>query len=124
MAGTAAKIVGALWGKESVENPTFVGIVCTTLTQACLTRRYLILAWVRFWVRTKPTKHSLSWLYTNSWVKLRLKTLKTELASYMDSGAYSQAGFARAIADLDLNATNINLVGLTDTGLQYAEYGA
>ena len=25
--GTAAKIVGALWGKESVENPAFVGIV-------------------------------------------------------------------------------------------------
>jgi hypothetical protein len=40
----------------------------------------------------------------------------------MDSGAYSQAGFARAIADLELNATNINLVGLGDTGLQYTEY--
>ena len=45
--------------------------------------------------------------------------MKAELASYMDSGAYSQAGFARAIADLELNATNINLVGLSDTGLQY-----
>ena len=26
-AGTAAKILGALWGKESVENATFVGVV-------------------------------------------------------------------------------------------------
>jgi hypothetical protein len=46
---------------------------------------------------------------------------KAELAS-MDSGAYPQVAITRAIADLELNATNINLVGLSDTGLQYTEY--
>ena len=61
-------------------------------------------------------------LYTNLMGEAPTQDAKTELASYMDSGAYSQAGFARAIADLELNATNINLVGLGDTGLQYTEY--
>jgi hypothetical protein len=61
-------------------------------------------------------------VFTNLVGEAPTQDVKTELASYMDSGAYSQAGFARAIADLELNATNINLVGLSDTGLQYTEY--
>ena len=61
-------------------------------------------------------------VFTNLVGEAPTQAVKAELASYMDSGAYSQAGFARAIADLELNATNINLVGLSDTGLQYTEY--
>ena len=61
-------------------------------------------------------------VYTNLVGESPTLEVRGELASYMESGAYSQAGFARAIADLELNATNINLVGLNSTGLEYAEY--
>ena len=63
-------------------------------------------------------------VFTNLVGEAPTQDAKKELSGYMDSGAYSQAGFARAIADLELNATNINLVGLSDTGLQYTEYVA
>tara|TARA_B110000503_G_scaffold129171_1_gene201108 strand:- start:475 stop:621 length:147 start_codon:yes stop_codon:yes gene_type:complete len=46
---------------------------------------------------------------------------KAELASYTDSGAYSQVAFTCAIADPELNTTNISLVGVSETGLLNTE---
>ena len=123
-AGTAAKIVGALWGKESVENPAFVGIVLHYLDSGVSYEALLGLGLNALLGANKTNEAVASLLYTNLMGEAPTQDAKTELASYMDSGAYSQAGFARAIADLELNATNINLVGLSDTGLQYTEYVA
>ena len=120
--GKAAKIVGALWGKESVENPTFVGIVLHYLDLGVSYEALLGLGLNGLLGANKTNEAVANLLYTNLMGEAPTQDAKTELASYMDSGAYSQAGFARAIADLELNATNINLVGLSDTGLQYTEY--
>ena len=120
--GKAAKIVGALWGKESVENPTFVGIVLHYLDLGVSYEALLGLGLNALLGANKTNEAVANLLYTNLMGEAPTQDAKTELASYMDSGAYSQAGFARAIADLELNATNINLVGLGDTGLQYTEY--
>jgi len=122
--GTAAKILGALWGKESVENPTFVGIVLHYLDSGVAYEALLDLALGAILGANKTNEAIVELVYTNLVGVAPTDAVTKELASYMDSGAYSQAGFARAIADLDLNATNINLVGLTETGLQYAEYVA
>ena len=120
--GKAAKIVGALWGKESVENPTFVGIVLHYLDLGVSYEALLGLGLNALLGANKTNEAVANLLYTNLLGEAPTQDAKTELSSYMDSGAYSQAGFARAIADLELNATNINLVGLSDTGLQYTEY--
>lgn len=122
--GTAAKILGALWGKESVENPTFVGIVLHYLDSGVSYEALLDLALGAILGANKTNEAIAELVFTNLVGVAPTEAVTKELAGYMDSGAYSQAGFARAISDLDLNATNINLVGLTDTGLQYAEYGA
>ena len=121
-AGTAAKILGALWGKESVENPTFVGIVLHYLDSGVSYEALVDLALGAILDANKTNEAIVELVFTNLVGEAPTQDVKTELASYMDSGAYSQAGFARAIADLELNATNINLVGLSDTGLQYTEY--
>ena len=121
-AGTAAKILGALWGKESVENPAFVGIVLHYLDSGVSYEALLDLALGAILGANKTNEAIVELVFTNLVGEAPTQDVKTELASYMDSGAYSQAGFARAIADLELNATNINLVGLSDTGLQYTEY--
>ena len=122
--GTAAKILGALWGKESVENPTFVGIVLHYLDSGVSYEALLDLALGAILGANKTNEAIAELVFTNLVGVAPTEAVTKELAGYMDSGAYSQAGFARAISDLDLNATNINLAGLTDTGLQYAEYGA
>ena len=122
--GKAAKIVGALWGKESVENPTFVGIVLLYLDLGVSYEALLGLGLNALLGANKTNEAVASLLYTNLMGEAPTQDAKKELSGYMDSGAYSQAGFARAIADLELNATNINLVGLSDTGLQYTEYVA
>jgi|GEM_PF-1775360 len=121
-AGTAAKILGALWGKESLENPAFVGIVLHYLDSGVSYEALLDLALGAILGTNKTNEAIVELVVTNLVGEAPTQGVKTELASYMDSGAYSQAGFARAIADLELNATNINLVGLSDTGLQYTEY--
>jgi serralysin len=121
-AGIAAKILGALWGKESVENATFVGIVLHYLDSGVSYEALLDLALGAILGANKTNEAIVELVFTNLVGEAPTQDVKTELASYMDSGAYSQAGFARAIADLELNATNINLVGLSDTGLQYTEY--
>jgi hypothetical protein len=121
-AGTAAKILGALWGKESVENPTFVGIVLHYLDSGVSYEALLDLALGAILGTNKTNEAIVELVFTNLVGEAPTQDVKTELASYIDSGAYSQAGFARAIADLELNATNINLIGLSDTGLQYTEY--
>ena len=123
-AGTAAKILGALWGKESVENPAFVGIVLHYLDSGVSYEALLDLALGAILGANKTNEKIVELVFTNLVGEAPTQDVKTELASYMDSGAYSQAGFARAIADLELNATNIDLVGLTSTGLQYTEYVA
>jgi len=121
-AGVAAKILGTLWGKESVENPTFVGIVLHYLDSGVSYEALLDLALGAILGANKTNEAIVELVFTNLIGEAPTQDVKTELASYMDSVAYSQAGFARAIADLELNATNINLVGLSDTGLQYTEY--
>ena len=121
-AGTAARILGALWGKESIENPAFVGIVLHYLDSGVSYEALVDLALGAILDANKTNEAIVELVFTNLVGEAPTQDVKTELASYMDSGAYSQAGFARAIADLELNATNIDLVGLTSTGLQYTEY--
>jgi hypothetical protein len=121
-AGAAAKILGALWGKESVENPAFVGIVLHYLDSGVSYEALLDLALGAILGTNRTNEAIVELVFTNLVGEAPTQDVKTELASYMDSGAYSQAAFTRAIADLELNATNINLVGLSNTGLQYTEY--
>ena len=120
--GKAAKIVGALWGKESVENPTFVGIVLHYLDLGVSYEALLGLGLNALLGANKTNEAVANLVYTNLVGEAPTDAAKAELASYMDSGAYSQVAFTRAIADHELNATNIDLVGLSNTGLQYTEY--
>jgi hypothetical protein len=120
--GQAAKIIGALWGKESVENPAFVGIVLYYVDSGVSYEALLDLALNVLLGANKTNEAVANLIYTNLVGEAPTDAAKAELASYMDSGAYSQVAFTRAIADHELNATNIDLVGLSSTGLQYTEY--
>jgi hypothetical protein len=120
--GKAAKIVGALWGKESVENPAFVGVVLYYVDSGLSYEALLDLALNVILGANKTNEAVANLVYINLVGEAPTDAAKAELASYMDSGAYSQVAFTRAIADHELNATNIDLVELSNTGLQYTEY--
>jgi len=123
-AGTAAKIVGVLRGKEDLSNLKLIGALIYNLDAGMSYEDLLGVALDALLGANKNSEAIADLVYTNLVGESPTLEVRRELASYMDSGAYSQAGFARAIADLELNATNINLVGLSDTGLQYTEYVA
>ena len=121
-AGTAAKMVGVLRGKEDLSNLKLIGALIYNLDAGMSYEDLLGVALDVLLGANKTNEAIADLVYTNLVGESPTLEVRRELASYMDSGAYSQAGFARAIADLELNATNINLVGLSDTGLQYTEY--
>ena len=121
-AGTAAKIVGVLRGKEDLSNLKLIGALIYNLDAGMSYEDLMGVALDALLGADKTNEAIAELVYTNLVGESPTLEVRRELASYMDSGAYSQAGFARAIADLELNATNINLVGLSDTGLQYTEY--
>jgi len=121
-AGTAAKMVGVLRGKEDLSNLKLIGALIYNLDAGMSYEDVLGVALDVLLGANKTSEAIVELVFTNLVGEAPTQDVKTELASYMDSDAYSQAGFARAIADLELNATNINLVGLSDTGLQYTEY--
>jgi hypothetical protein len=121
-AGTAAKIVGVLRGKDDLSNLKLIGALIYNLDAGMSYEDLMGVALDALLGADKTNEAIAELVYTNLVGESPTLEVRRELASYMDSGAYSQAGFARAIADLELNATNIDLVGLTSTGLQYTEY--
>jgi hypothetical protein len=123
-AGSAAKMLGALWGKESVQNPNYVGIVLDFLDSGFAYEDLLDLALGALFGENKTNDAVAELVYLNLIGEAPTEAMTKELASFMDSGAYTQAGFTRVVADLQINATNIDLVGLSNTGLQYVEYVA
>ena len=121
-AGTAAKIVGVLRGKDDLSNLKLIGALIYNLDAGMSYEDLMGVALDALLGADKTNEAIAELVYTNLVGESPTLEVRRELASYMDSGAYSQAAFARAIADLELNATNIDLVGLTSTGLQYTEY--
>ena len=47
----------------------------------------------------------------------------SQYSALIDNGTYTSPGLAMIAADHDLNATNIDLVGLAQTGVEYIVYG-
>ena len=123
-AGTAAKIVGVLRGKEYLSNPKLIGALIYNLDAGMSYEELLGVALDVLLGADKTNDAIADLVYTNLVGESPTLEVRRELASYMDSGAYSQAAFTKVFADLELNATNIGLVGLTSTGLQYTEYVA
>ena len=123
-AGTAAKIVGVLRGKEYLSNPKLIGALIYNLDAGMSYEELLGVALDVLLGADKTNDAIADLVYTNLVGESPTLEVRRELASYMDSGAYSQAAFTKVFADLELNAANIDLVGLTSTGLQYTEYVA
>ncbi|MBK6471743.1 MAG: M10 family metallopeptidase C-terminal domain-containing protein [Betaproteobacteria bacterium] len=121
-AGTVAKVLGAVFGRDEVANEVYAGIglyyidggmAYESLMQLAIDARLGIGA-------SHPAVVDL--LYANVVGVPPGDADRTHFVGLLDSRAYTVAGLGVMAADIDLNVTNINLIGLAQQGLEYAPY--
>jgi hypothetical protein len=116
-AGKVAKILGAIFGQSAVSNKAYVGIGLSYLDSGM---SYSALAALAVSVTGKSSSTEVcTLLWTNV-----IKTTPTaaDIAPYkamLDSGQMSIGALATLAADTSFNTTNIGLVGLSQTGIEY-----
>ena len=116
-AGQVAKILGAIFGISSVANKTYVGIGLGLLDSGVSYEKLADLA------VSVTGKSSSSDVCTLLWVNLvGSEPTAADIGSFvslLDSGQMTIGYLATLAADTSLNASNINLVGLSQTGLEF-----
>jgi len=119
-AGQTAKILGAVFGADSVSNKAYAGIGLSLLDGGMGYGSLMQLALDTALGANASHKAVVDLLYTNV---VGLAPSATDEAYYvglLDNGTFTPASLAMAAADLDLNAAHVNLVGLAATGLAFS----
>jgi serralysin len=115
-AGTTAKILGAVFGKESVSNKSYVGIGLSFLDSGWTYDNLAGLALDAAGAKTNDQIVSLLW--TNVIGTKPTAADKQPFIALLENGM-SAGALAHLAADTSFNTTNINLVGLAQTGIEY-----
>ncbi|MFM9993653.1 MAG: hypothetical protein ACKVOY_19705, partial [Burkholderiaceae bacterium] len=115
-AGITAKILGAIFGKESLTNKSYVGIGLSFLDSGWTYDNLAALALDAAGAKTNDQIVSLLW--TNVIGSKPTAADKAPYISLLEKGM-SAGALAHLAADSSFNTTNINLVGLAQTGIEY-----
>jgi len=115
-AGTTAKILGAVFGKESLNNKQYVGIGLSLLDAGMSTNTLSSLAVDAANLKTNDQIVSILW--KNVFGTTATSADKAPYVKLLDDGM-SAGTLAWLAADTSFNTTNINLVGLAQTGIEY-----
>ncbi len=115
-AGITLKILGAVFGKESVSNKSYVGIGLSYLDAGWTYDNLAGLALDAAGAKTNDQIVSLLW--TNVIGTKPTAADKQPFIALLENGMTAGA-LARLAADSSFNTTNINLVGLAQTGIEY-----
>ena len=115
-AGITAKIIGAVFGKTALTNPTYVGFGLSFLDTGWTYDNLAGLALDAAGAKTYDQIVSLLW--TNV---IGIKPTEAEKAPFIAllENGMSAGALAHLAADTSFNTTNINLVGLAQTGIEY-----
>jgi hypothetical protein len=119
-AGTAAKILGAVFGKESISNKSYVGIGLHFLDAGWTYDNLASLALDAAGAKTNDQIVSLLW--KNVIGTTATTNDKAPYIAMLENGMTSGA-LAHLAADTAFNTTNINLTGLALTGIEYITVG-
>ena len=118
-AGAVALILGAVFGRASVSNRDYVGIGLQLVDSGI---SYIDLTQLALDARlgAHPSNAAVvNLLYSNLTGFLPSAADRAFYEGLISSGTYTQAGLGLLAADSELNAANIDLVGLTANGLPY-----
>jgi hypothetical protein len=115
-AGTTAKILGAVFGKDAVNNKNYVGIGLNFLDTGWSYDNLAGLALEAAGAKTNDQIVSLLWKNVISTKPTAAD--KQPFIALLENGMTAGA-LAHLAADTSFNTTNINLVGLAQTGIEY-----
>ena len=115
-AGTTVKILGAVFGKDSITNKNYVGIGLSLLDAGWSYDNLAGLALDAVGAKTNDQIVSLLW--TNVIGFKPTSADKQPFIAMLENGM-SAGALAHLAADTSFNTTNINLVGLAQTGIEY-----
>lgn len=116
-AGEVAKVLGAVFGASSVQNETYVGIGLNYLDGGMSYESLMSLALTAAGATTHEAV--VNRLYTNV---VGVEPSDAALAQYvglLDNGTHTIGSLGVLAADLALNTQDINLTGLSQTGLEF-----
>ena len=121
-AGKTIKLLGLLLGKDQATNKTYLGIGLKLLDDG-MTYEELMQVALDVVLGANPSSSSVvDLLWTNI---VGPPTPADDLGQYsalIDNGTYTAAELAVAAADHNSNTTNIDLIGLSQTGLEFDLY--
>jgi hypothetical protein len=117
-AGTTAKIIGAVFGSQSLTNKSYVGIGLKYLDSGWTYDNLAALALDAAGAKTNDQIVSLLWKNV-----IRTTAAAIDKAPYiaMLENGMSPGALAHLAADTASNTTNINLTGLALTGIEYTQ---
>jgi hypothetical protein len=119
-AGTTAKILGSVFGKDSISNKNYVGIGLSFLDAGWSYDNLAVLALDAAGAKTNDQIVSLLW--TNVIGTKPTAADKQPFIALLENGM-SAGALAHLAADTSFNTSNINLVGLAQTGIEYIPVG-
>jgi hypothetical protein len=116
VAGIAAKVIGAVLGKTQVQNPTFVGIGLSYLDKGMSYKDLGALAMTAVGSTTNDAVVSTLWKNV-----VGFDASAEQKAPYikMLTDGMKFGDLVVLAADTSFNTTNINLIGLAQTGIEY-----
>lgn len=115
-AGITSKILGAVFGKDAISNKNYVGIGLHLLDAGWSYDNLAGLALEALGAKTNDQIVSLLW--TNVIGTKATASDKQPFIAMLENGM-SAGALAHLAADTSFNTTNINLVGLAQTGIEY-----
>jgi Ca2+-binding RTX toxin-like protein len=122
-AGIVAKTLGAVFGKSAIANKEYAGIGLHFVDDLHYNYADLMQLAITAKLGATPTSAQVvDLLYTNVVGQAPDATTQKAFADLLDNHTYTVGSLGVLAADTDLNKSNINLVGLMQTGLDYVAY--
>ena len=119
-AGNAVQMLGAIMGKDSLSNKSLVGIAISIFDQAKMSPTQIARLALDAVLGENPShKAVVDLLYKNLMGISPDALSETLYVGMIKNGAYTQESIALMATTLDINKTNINLLGLSQTGVEY-----
>ena len=118
-AGKTAKLLGAVFGAQAVQNSIFVGIGLRLFDSGASYSDVVDLALTAALGAHRSNASVFELLYRNTTGTLPTDSLEAYWVGLLQSGQMTQSSLVNFAADMNLNLSNIGFIGLSSTGIAY-----